>query len=405
GGGLNVLNIGTGDISKFTNDPEDINSISSNNLRCIFEDTKGRIWIGTEDAGLNLYEKEKFTRYLSDENDIFSIGGNDIRSIVEDKNGYLWIGTFGDGLNKFDPENNKFTRYFHESSLSSNSIYSLYLDDDSKLWIGTSDGLNMLDIPSNRFEQFNKNSGLPSKSIYTILDDHNGNLWLSTNKGISRLNKNTHAIKNYDSEDGLQNTEFNQGAGYLTKQGEMLFGGINGYTTFSPNEIFDNLNKPEVIFTDFKILNEKVSIGSPGSPLVRHISETDTIVLSYKDVSISFEFVALNFTDSKKNTYAYKMENFENKWNYVGDRKFANYTNLQPGNYLFRVKASNNDSVWNEEGKSIFIIVKPPIWQTWWFYSLTVLFIFSAVLLTIQLRTRALHKSKIILENQVKLRT
>ena len=405
GGGLNVLNIGTGDISKFTNDPEDINSISSNNLRCIFEDTKGRIWIGTEDAGLNLYKKGKFTRYLSDENDIFSIGGNDIRSIVEDKNGYLWIGTFGDGLNKFDPENNKFTRYFHENSLSSNSIYSLYLDDDSKLWIGTSDGLNMLDIPSNRFEQFNKNSGLPSKSIYTILDDHNGNLWLSTNKGISRLNKNTHAIKNYDSEDGLQNTEFNQGAGYLTKQGEMLFGGINGYTTFSPNEIFDNLNKPEVIFTDFKILNEKVSIGSPGSPLVRHISETDTIVLSYKDVSISFEFVALNFTDSKKNTYAYKMENFENKWNYVGDRKFANYTNLQPGNYLFRVKASNNDSVWNEEGKSIFIIVKPPIWQTWWFYSLTVLFIFSAVLLTIQLRTRALHKSKIILENQVKLRT
>ncbi|MCK5372227.1 MAG: hypothetical protein KAQ62_26885, partial [Cyclobacteriaceae bacterium] len=273
GGGLNILNIRNGAIAKYRHNPEDDNSISSDNIRCIYEDSKGRVWIGTEDGGLNLFKNGKFKRFLSDENDIFSIAGNDVRSIVEDKNGYLWVATFGGGLNKFDPDKIKFTRYFHvensQNSLSSNSIYSLYLDDSTNLWIGTADGLNMLDISRNRFSHYSQNNGLLSNSIYSILDDKNGNIWISTNKGISRLNKNTYAIKNYDSEDGLQNTEFNQGAGYFTKRGEMLFGGINGYCTFSPDEIIDNLYKPEVIFTDFKILNEKVPIGSPGSPLVR----------------------------------------------------------------------------------------------------------------------------------------
>lgn len=410
GGGLNILNTSNGSIKKYSTDPDDDNSISSNHLKCLFEDKKGRIWIGTEDAGLNLFADGKFKRYLSDENDIFSIGSNDVRSIVEDDKGYLWIGTFGGGLNKFDPDNNKFIRYFHlennRNSLSSNSIYTLYLDDDSKLWIGTADGLNMFDISKNKFEHFNINNGLPSNSIYTILDDKNDNLWISTNKGISRLNKTTLSIKNYGSEDGLQSTEFNAGAGQFTNHGEMLFSGINGFCSFKPNEISDNQFKPEIIFTDFKILNEHVPIGALGSPLKKHISETDTIVLSYKDVSITFEFVALNFTGSKKNAYAYKMQNFENKWNYVGNRQFAYYTNLQPGDYIFSVKATNNDGVWNEDGIiSIFISVEPPFWQTWWFYSLAVLFIVSSILLTVQLRTRALHKSNIMLEDQVKLRT
>lgn len=408
GGGLNILNVDRGNIQNYTNIPDKDNSISSDNLRYIYEDKKGRIWIGTEDAGLNLYTEDGFERYLSDENDVFSISGNDVRSIVEDDNGYLWIGTFGSGLNKFDPANKKFTRYFHSenspNSLSSNSIYSLFFDD-SKLWIGTADGLNALDVSNNRFQHFDINDGLPSNSIYTILGDENDYLWISTNKGISRLNKSTQAVKNYNNEDGLQHTDFNPGAGYFTKQGEMLFGGINGYCTFNPDGIVDNQLKPEIKFTDFKILNENVPIGIPGSPLERHISETDTIILSYKDVSVSFEFVALNFTDSKKNSYAYKMENLEKNWNYVGNRRFANYTNLQPGNYILRVKASNNDGIWNEDGISLFIRVKPPVWQTWWFYSLTALFIFISILLAIQLRTRSLHKSKIMLEDQVKVRT
>ncbi|MCG8309884.1 MAG: ATP-binding protein [Cytophagales bacterium] len=409
GGGLNILHINSGGIRKFTNDPESESSISSNNLRCIFEDSQGRIWIGTEDAGLNQYNQGEFIRYLSDENDIFSISSNDIRSIVEDENGFLWIGTFGGGLNKFNPENQKFTRYVHSeektNSLSSNSIYTLHLDKNSNLWIGTADGLNRLNIATNNFKHYNRSNGLPSNSIYKILEDNNGNIWLSTNKGISRLNKNTSAIKNYGIEDGLQSTEFNPEAGFLTRDGQMLFGGVNGYCSFYPNNITDNQYLPDIVFTDFKILSEKVPIGLPGSALIKHISETDTLELSYKDVSISFEFVALNYTDSKKNEYAFMMENFENKWNYVGNRNFADYTNLKPGKYKFRVKASNNDGVWNEEGKSIYILIKPPFWETWWFYTASSLFLFFSIFLAIQLRTRALHKSKIILEEQVKIRT
>lgn len=409
GGGLNILNINNGRIAKYKNNPDNNTSIGSDNLRCLFEDSNGRIWIGTEDAGLNEFNGGGFRRFLSDENDIFSIGGNDIRSIVEDKNGYLWIGTFGGGLNKFDIKNNKFTRYSHLEDkpnwLSSNSIYALHIDKESKLWIGTADGLNMLDISNNRFEQFNMKNGLPSNSIYAIMEDPDDNLWLSTNKGISRLNKNTKAIKNYDKEDGIQSTEFNPGASFISQNGEMLFGGISGYCSFFPNEITDNLYKPDVVFTDFKILNEKVQIGERGSPLKKHITDTDTIKLSYKDVSLSFEFVALNYTDSKKNEYAYMMENFENKWNYVGNRRFANYTNLKPGKYTFRVKASNNDGIWNEEDKAIILIIRPPFWETWWFYSISSFFLFFSILLSIQLRTRTLHKSKVLLEDQVKLRT
>lgn len=409
GGGLNILHINSGIIAKYKHREKNDSSISSDNLRCIFEDSAGRVWIGTEDGGLNLFNNGKFKRFLSDENDIFSIGSNDVRSIVEDKNGMLWIGTFGGGLNKFDIKNNKFTRYTQLENapnwLSSNSIYTLHLDDESQLWIGTTNGLNKLDIANNRFEHLNRNNGLPSNSIYTILADNQNNLWLTTNKGISRINKSTLSIKNYDTEDGLQSTEFNPGAGQFTLNGEMLFGGINGYCSFNPEDIIDNQFKPEVLFTNFEILNEKVKIGDHGSPLKKHISETDTIKLSYKDISISFEFVALNFTDSKKNEYAYKMENFENNWNYVGNRKYANYTNLKPGKYIFKVKASNNDGIWNEEGRSIYLIIAPPFWETWWFYTVSTLFLFFSIFLSIQLRTRALHKSKIILEDQVKLRT
>lgn len=408
-GGLNILNIASGRITKFKNNPQNQSSISSNNIRCIYETKKGEIWIGTEDAGLNKFSNGKFTRYQTDENDIFSIGGNDIRSLTEDDSGNLWIGTFGGGLNKYNPKDNKFTRYYRlehiQNSISSNSIYSLYMDGDSKLWIGTTNGLNMLDISTNKFKHYDTNSGLPSNSIYAILEDQNENIWISSNKGISRLNKNTDAIKNYDRQDGIQSTQFNPGVAFKSRNGEMFFGSIDGYCSFFPIEINDNQYKPDVILTDFKILNEKVEIGALNSPLKKHIAETDSIELSHKDVYISFEFVALNFTDSKKNEYAFKMENFDKDWRYVGNRRFADYTNLNPGNYIFKIKASNNDGVWNEEGKSLYIIIKPPFWETWWFYTTATFILLSSIVMAIQIRTRKLHRSKIILEEQVKLRT
>lgn len=410
GGGLNILHINNNTISIFKNNPKDDQSISSDYIRCILQDKQGRVWVGTEDSGLNQYNFGKFNRYLTDENDIFSISDNNIRTMAEGNNGELWIGTFGGGLNLFYPDKNKFLRYQHEeknrNSLSSNSIYTLlYEDKSNKLWIGTTDGLNELDITSNTFRYYNKKNGLPSNSIYSIETDNIGNLWLASNKGITRFNKKTGICKNYGFEDGLESSEFNPQASQYTQNGEMLYGALNGYCSFFPSLVIDNQLKPEIVFTNFKILNEEVPIGKPGSPLKKSISETDTIVISYKDVSISFEFVALNFTDSKKNKYAYKMENLESKWNYVGNRRYANYTNLHPGNYIFRIKASNNDDIWNEEGKSIVIIVTPPFWETWWFYAVSSLILIISIIGAIQIRTRSLHRSKIMLEDQVKIRT
>jgi ligand-binding sensor domain-containing protein/signal transduction histidine kinase len=409
GGGINIINSKNGRITNIRHDPDDETSLSSNNVSCIIQDSNDRFWIGTEDGGINLYQNQSFKRYMADRNNIFSISSNKISSIVEDKNGNIWIGTFGGGINKFDPDKDRFIRYFyqgnHPNSIASNNIYTLYYDKASKLWIGTTDGLTILDIENDKFQQITIADGLPSNAVYSILEDGIGNLWVSTNKGISRINIKTLSIKNYDKEDGLQSTEFNPSAGFVASNGEMFFGSINGYCSFFPARIVDNETKPEVVITDFKILNEHVSVNAHGSPLKKNISESDTIRLSHKDLSISFEFVALNFTDSKKNQYAYIMENFDEKWNYVGTRRFANYTSLEPGNYVFRVKASNNDGIWNEDGKSIYIIVRPPFWRTWWFYSLVVIFIFGSVILTIQSRTRALHRSKIMLEDQIRQRT
>ncbi len=409
GGGINILNSRNNSIKTIRHDPEKYTTLSSDNITCIYKDSKGQIWIGTEDAGLNRYHGNSFIRYNYDENDIFSISSNSVQSIVEDEDGNIWIGTFGGGINKYDHDNQRFIRYFYQDKydkgISSNYVYSLLYDEPDKLWISTTDGLNILDINNNEFEQITISDGLPSNTVYSLLDDQNGNIWVSTNKGISRISKTSLVVKNYDKEDGLQSTEFNPSSSYVTPGNTMYFGSTKGYCTFNPTLITDNTSKPEIVITNFKILNEKVYINAPGSPLEKHISETDTLELSYKDISISFEFVALNFTDSKKNQYAYKMENFEDNWNYVGTRRFANYTNLQPGNYIFKVKASNNDGIWNEEGKSIYIIIKPPFWGTWWFYSIMISFIAGMVILTIQIRTRSLHRSKIKLEEQVKRRT
>ncbi len=411
GGGLNMLNVNTGKIIHYKSDIKNESGLNGNIVRTLFEDSYGNLWIGTQDGGINCFNKEKFMHFSHDANDQNSISSDDVRSITEDSDKNIWIGTFGGGLNMLDHVNNQFIHYQYEegdpTSISSNTIYSLYHDDSSRLWIGTTDGLNMLDLRKRipEFHKFTIDDGLPSNFIYDILDDKHGNLWISSNKGISKFNISTGVFSNYDKKDGLQGSEFNPGAAYITDNGEMLFGGLNGFNTFYSDQIDDNEYIPDVVITDFRILNEEVPIGVAGSPLKKHISETDTLILSHKDLSISFEFVALNFTDSEKNEYEYKMENFDAKWNKAGNRRYANYTNLGPGEYVFRVRASNNDGVWNEEGTSIFIIIKPPFWRTIPFFIGSFLFISLSIYLIILARTRQLHKSKVLLEQQVKART
>lgn len=408
GGGLNKLDLETEKVTVYHANPESPDSLSSNIITVIYEDSHGTLWLGTEGGGLNEFDRRKFRRYIHDENDVLSLSHNTVTSVTEDKKGNLWIGTYGGGLNKLNRDNGTFVRYTHEDktgSISSNSVYSLYADDSSRLWIGTNDGLNLLDLNTGLFKHYTIHNNLPSNFIYGILGDQHGNLWLSTNKGISKFNIANEDSRNYDHTDGLQGQEFTPGALYQTKRGEMLFGGINGFNSFFPEEIKNNNFIPNVVITDFKLMGESVKIGAPDSPLQKHISLTDEIILSYKDKVLSFEFTALNYTNSEKNQYAYILENFEKKWNYVGNRRYANYTNLPPGEYTLKVKASNNDKVWNEEGTSLKIVVTPPFYQTWWFYVFAVVFVLSTAYLLILFRIRNLQRTKTMLREVVRART
>ncbi|MDN5214537.1 two-component regulator propeller domain-containing protein [Fulvivirgaceae bacterium BMA12] len=409
GGGLNRLDLRTERFRHYKADLANPDSLSHNTIRVIFEDRRGIIWLGTEGGGLNRFDRRKFKRYVKEPDNPGSLTSSDIRALAQDKNGKLWIGTYGGGLNVFNPKTEKFTAFVkqkdQQNGLSSNIIFCLHFDKSGILWIGTSEGLNKYDIEKNEFTHYTMNDGLPNNLIYGILHDGKGNLWLSTNKGLSRFNIETGKFNNYDRKDGLQSNEFIPGAYSMSKNGEMLFGGINGYNSFFPASVKDNQHVPQVVITDFKLFNKPVTFRTPESPLSKDISETTEITLSHEHAVFSFDFVALNFANAEKNQYAYKMENFDPDWNYVGNRTYAKYTNLAPGEYIFRVKASNNDGIWNEEGTAIKIKILPPLWETWWFKVLAfVLFIFLGFLLY-KIRVKRIEYKKEMLEKEVALRT
>lgn len=439
-GGLNKFDRKKQRFTHYQNDPDNSNSLSYNHVRAIYEDRSGLLWLGTDGGGLNSFDpkQEKFTRYLNDPNDPNSLSGNRVYSIIEDHSSVLWIGTRTGGLNRFDSDRSRFIHYQNDpndsTSLSDNFVYEIYEDRSEVLWVGTfSGGLNRL-VPGghegalaafasyqtdphdpnslsnncvlaiyedragelwiatagggvnkfNRqtetFTRYTEENGLANDFVYGILEDEQGNLWLSTNKGLSRFNPQTETFQNYDVRDGVQSNEFNGGAyhkGPASRGGEMFFGGINGFNAFFPESIKDNPHVPPIFVTDFQIFNRSVGIGGD-SPLRKHIAEPTEIVLSYKQNVFSFEFVALNYTIPEKNQYKYKLEGFDVDWVATGAaNRTASYMNLSPGKYLFSVKGSNNDGVWNEEGATIKVTITPPFWETWWFRTMMALLVFG----------------------------
>jgi PAS domain S-box-containing protein len=371
GGGLNRFDRQKKKFTRYKNDPSDTNSLSHNIVYAIFEDSAGELWIGTEE-GLDRLDRKTgyFTHWINDPGNSSSLSNNVINTIYEDSSKTLWIGTEG-GLNRFDRKNGTFRHWMKEpsdpGSISDNLVIQIYEDQSGTLWIGTAWGLNKFDRENDQFTRFNRKHGLPNERIYGILEDEHGRLWLSTNRGISRFDPSTEEFRNYDVHDGLQSNEFHGGSCYKSADGGMFFGGINGFNFFYPNKIEDNPHTPPIVITDFRILNEPAAIGED-SPLKQAISEADEIVLSYRHYVFSFEFAALDFTTPGKNRYKYKMEGFDKGWIRTdAGKRFVSYTNLSPGHYIFMVRGSNNDGIWNEEGVSIDIIIKPPFWLTWWF--------------------------------------
>ena len=225
-----------------------------------------------------------------------------------------------------------------------------------------------------------------------IIPDDSGNLWISTNRGLSKFDIEKETFKNYEFSDGLQGSEFNEGAYFKDEEGIMYFGGMNGITYFHPSEIKDNPYIPNIVLTDFEIFNETV-IGSPDNTFLKeNITYAKEINLTYKESVFSFRFAALIFNNPQKNQYAYKMENFDKDWTYCQNRKRVTYTNLNPGDYVFRVKGSNNDGVWNEEGTLIKIHITPPYWKTWWFKGLGFLSLIAATGYSYRQRLEKLEK-------------
>jgi len=392
GGGLDKFDRKNETFTHYKFDPDDNNSISNDFIRDIYEDSKGRMWISTDFGGLNLFDRttEMFYRIQNDPENPNSLPPGLLRTVIEDKAGNLWIGTFGSGLSKlvlnpvdqkkerrevFDTGGNIFTNYQHDpndiNSLSNNSIQSIFIDDVGIIWIGTfGGGLNRFDPITETFTHFTDwNSDLPDNVIYSVLGDKNGNIWVSSNRGITKYDPVKNVFTNYDMDDGLQSREFNGQAEFYSSTGEMFFGGINGFNSFFPDSLNNNPYPPRIAITGFKLFNTSVPIGND-SPLKKHISETKEITLSHWQNDITFEFVALHFNKPEKNKYAYMLENYDENWINTENQRSATYTNLDPGEYVFRVIASNNDGVWNYEGASIKLLITSPWWQTGWAYFL-----------------------------------
>jgi ligand-binding sensor domain-containing protein/tRNA A-37 threonylcarbamoyl transferase component Bud32 len=354
------------------------NSLSHNMIFAIYESPSepGVMWVGTYGGGLNQFHRETgtFIHYQHDPHNPRSLSNNSVTDICEDHTGALWVGTNGGGLNKFLRENQQFTHYkvnpSDPYSLSDNVVNRLYENRSGVLWVGTPGGLNKFDPVKKGFPYYPGKDHPANRGIAGILEDNQGNLWVSCNKGLAKFNPQTGTFRKYETKDGLQSTEFNTAACCKTLSGELFFGGTNGFNAFFPEEIKDNPFIPPVVVTSFKKFNQPVQL-----PI--HISETKELKLSYNDSIISFEFASLCFADPLENQYAYMLEGLTHQWIYLGNKHDITFTSLDPGEYRFRVKGSNIDGIWNEEGIAIKLIITPPFWKTSWFVVIS--FVFFAI--------------------------
>ncbi len=385
--------------------PADNSGLPQKEVYAVFEDQQRRIWIATENYFSRIVDFDKgiFQNFRYQPAQSFN---EEVRPVIcQDSKGIFWIGT-KDGLVRFNLQEKSFNTFKndpkHPHSISNDLIKSISIDPyESRniLWIGTAGGgVNRFDVDKNLFTHFSESDGLPNNVVYGILPDGNGNFWLSTNKGLSKFNPRDTTFRNYDVRDGLQSNEFNTGAFFRSKRGEMFFGGINGLNYFFPDQIKDNPYKPDIVLTNVKINDQYISVKSDNSLLKKTILATDEIILSHDDDVITFEFAALDYSAPEKNQYAYKLENFNDDWIYSGSVRAATYTNLPPGKYIFRVKGSNNDGIWNKEGVSITLIIRPPWWITWWAYIL-----YGLIILTGLYLIRRYELNRIYWKNQLKI--
>ncbi len=358
-----------GRMLNFRAGPDATRQLGADGIMSLFEDHSRRMWIGTYEGGVSIYDPElAILSRLAD-----GSGANDwltkIRaaSIVEDTNGYIWIGTFGQGLLLVDPTRGLIRRYEEDEqsadSLSSNAIYDLLVDTSGTLWVGTGGGGldrligSSLQPDQVRFQNMGSAEGMPSTVVYGIEQDYAGKLWLSTNGGLVRYAPATRDIKTFHTPHGAQGEEFNFGAHHQTRAGRLLFGGTDGYNDFDPRLLQVNERAPDIVLTHLSILNQDL-LTHKTARLPREIE------LGHRDNLLSLGFAATDYIDPSKNSYMYQLAGFDERWISLGRRRQIDFTNLAPGSYTLRVRAASSDSVWNNDGLSLPIVVRPAPWAT-----------------------------------------
>ncbi len=379
--GLNRLDIPSGKFTHFKANAFDKNilaaggtSLSNNSVYGLHKEGD-LLWVLTYGSGLDILEvtTNKFHNFSENAKDTNSISSDLVRVVLKTATENFWIGT-EKGLNKvFLDENglpNKFKTYFPNET-----IYSLQESSNQKIWMGTyTNGLYLFDPENGKSTHFTTADGLAGNTIFGILEFNEEEVWLSTNNGITRFNLKEKSFTNYDYSNGLANLEHNFNAYYKTRSNNFLFGGINGFTEFNPQHIQPNKFIPPIVFTELRQNNNIVTVREKNTLLQKGINYTESLKFNYNEANFTISFAALDYFSPENNRYAYMLEGLDKEWNFSVGKTAASYAIQKEGSYTFRLKGANSDGLWNEQERTIEIIVQPPAYRTWW-ASLIYLFI------------------------------
>ena len=456
--GLIRLNRETGDFQSFVHEEERAGSILNDNVRAIFVSSSGEVWVGTykglsrynskmngfdnyslidEDAEpgnrrhyrvYNIAEDEEGNLWIANWESLvkfdprkktfksfskFLLGMDNIRKVYFDKNKNLWVGAEFGGIAVMDIHSEKILDISKEynQKLSNNNVFDIYQDSDGIMWVSTFNGLNKLDMETGDITHYTVQDGLHSNMVFSLMEGDNKDLWLTTSNGLSRMDLSDNSIATFTSKHGLQNNEFSEGGYSIDKElNEIIIGGVGGINIFNPDSITKDTFPPQVAITGLEILNQEIRPGRAFNNriiLEESIDFTNEIRLSYKkDKVFTLHFSALHFKAQDKNQYAYKLDGFDKEFIYTdASVRSATYTNLDPGTYEFKVMASNNDGVWNEEYKSVKIIIVPTFLQTSMFRFLVLFVLIGSIIVFYLIRIRFIEKQKEELELKVLKRT
>lgn len=411
GGGMVSFNPANKAIEVFLNDRNNPNSINNNNVRNLIVDKKNNIWIIGFYSGISVYNKKtrSFKHYRHEDSEKHSLLSDWNQRLYEDSRGTIWLTSFK-GLNKYNPKEDNFTPYQFKSKGRSfyacNHLMDITEAGDSNLWIGTVDaGVICFNRENNTYQIYSDQHGLSSNSIKGIVEDNNKNVWIATYNGITRINAVTRQVTPFTIQDGVPPYPYYFNSKYSDPEGRVYFGNSKGYLIINPGLRNDNNVIPPIVITGINIFGKPLQHYYKDRDSTIHVSFLKEIHLNYSQNEIEINYAALNFINAERNQYAYMLEGFDHSWRHVNGERHAKYTNLNPGTYLFRVKGSNNDGVWNETGAVITIVISPPWWKTWWFIVIEVILLLSVLYLVYYLRIRRIRKKNEQLENMVQSRT